>query len=74
MFPDHVRIPGRSQPGHSDQRAEGDLQVGQLRVHCVPLRFAKHLILLFSLIDIYYFTYIYDVLQCLAANVSEEEL
>ena len=41
IFPDHVPIPGRQREnrenGHSDQRAEGDLQAGQLSVLLIPL-------------------------------------
>ena len=41
IFPDHVPIPGRQgenrENGHSDQRAEGDLQAGQLSVLQIPL-------------------------------------
>ena len=41
IFPDHVPIPGRQREnrenGHSDQRAERDLQAGQLSVLLIPL-------------------------------------
>ena len=44
IFSDHVPIPGRQREnrenrenGHSDQRAEGDLQAGQLSVLLIPL-------------------------------------
>ena len=41
IFPDHVPIPGRQRKnrenGHSDQRAEGNLQAGQLSVLLIPL-------------------------------------
>ena len=41
IFPDHVPIPARQREnrenGHSDQRAEGDLQADQLSVLLIPL-------------------------------------
>ena len=41
IFPNHVPIPSRQREnrenGHSDQRAEGDLQAGQLSVLLIPL-------------------------------------